>query len=538
MQVHPTSRPRPTKSHAELTLYDALKSCPGEGVAFHSLRLRDGAGFEGEGDFVLAHPTRGLLVLEVKGGRLELNDGLWRQNGKVLELAPRDQGQRFVRKLVEVLRHAGLEAPSYCVACAFPDCEFSTGPSNGDLQGLVLGARDLPHLATVLDDVFTAAIPHPRVPKNRRWIEKLRALWGETWVPTVTLSDRVEAQQQRVALDDAQYRILEFAGDTPRARVTGEAGSGKTLIATELCRRRHAKGLNTLYLCFTDALARAVARQFGDQLGLKAISIRQFAVELLRQSGTPIATPSQAFWNDVSFQAACDALPPPHERPDMVVVDEGQDFEANDWELVQQLAGPRGLWVFHDERQAFWSERKIPPALEATLGGVLTLQKGQRCPPQLAAFADQYVSGATEPLNVGDALSIVSCDEGKIVDRVRHELERLIKAGARPEQIAVVSLAGQTRSAVFNLRAFGSIAARHADDPEAASTVVVETFLRFKGLERPFLVLTELGGAHVTHYETRMYIALTRATVKAVVIAEPPCLEADARLRGVLERQR
>lgn len=537
MHVFPSSRPRPTKSHAELAVYDALKACSAEGLVFHSLRLRDGQGFEGEGDFVLAHPTRGLLVLEVKGGRIELSDGLWKQNGKVLEVAPRDQGQRFVRKLVDVLRSEGLEVPSFGVACAFPDCEFSRGPTNGDLAGLIIGARELPHLSSVLDAVFTAAIPAPRVVRSRKWMDRLKTLWGETWVPTVSLSDRVEDEAKRVALDAAQYRLLEFAGETPRAQVTGEAGSGKTLIAMELCRRRHARGLRTLYLCFTDALARAVDRQFGAQAGLKAISIRQFAVELLRKSGVAIPAPDKKFWDEVSFQAACDALPLEGERPDMVVVDEGQDFELNDWELVQQLAGSRGLWVFRDSRQAFWSERQVPDALERSLGAVLSLPKGQRCPPGLAAFADQYVSETRDPPDVGGVLNIIESSEERVVERVRHELEALLREGARPEQIAVVSLSGQTRSKLFACQSFGTIPACHADANEAASSVVVETFLRFKGLERPFVIVAELGGAHVTHYETRMYIALTRATVKAIVIADSARIAADERLRRVRENK-
>jgi SEC-C motif-containing protein len=48
-------------------------------------------GYLGEGDFVLAHPTRGLLVLEVKAGRIEQRDGRWFSNGVPLDEAPRDQ---------------------------------------------------------------------------------------------------------------------------------------------------------------------------------------------------------------------------------------------------------------------------------------------------------------------------------------------------------------------------------------------------------------------------------------------------------------
>ena len=57
-------------------------------LAWHSLRLRDGDNLDGEGDFVIAAPKRGLLVLEVKGGHVEVRDGRWFQNGKPLKTAP------------------------------------------------------------------------------------------------------------------------------------------------------------------------------------------------------------------------------------------------------------------------------------------------------------------------------------------------------------------------------------------------------------------------------------------------------------------
>ena len=44
------------------------------------------------------------------------------------------------------------------------------------------------------------------------------------------------------------------------------------------------------------------------------------------------------------------------------------------------------------------------------------------------------------------------------------------------------------------------------------------------------MIITELGGKHVTHYETRMHIALTRATVQAIVIADSQSAQGDERL--------
>jgi DNA helicase IV len=263
--------------------------------------------------------------------------------------------------------------------------------------------------------------------------------------------------------------------------------------------------------------------------------VRQLAVDLLQGSGTQIPHRDQSFWEQVSLNAACEALPPEGDRPQLVVVDEGQDFEEGDWMLVDQLAGPRGLWVFQDRRQAYWSDRGITDSLRKTLGADLNLPTSYRCPQSLSTFAEQYVDAnlpGTRP--APDVLKLVPCAEVDVTERVRHELEVLLRQGAKPEQIVIVSLAGQTRSKLFGLEKLGSTKLVHADSPDAGKSAVVETFLRFKGLERPFVILTELGGKHVTHYETRMYIALTRATVQAIVVADTTALASDARLQSLL----
>ena len=84
----------------------------------------------------------------------------------------------------------------------------------------MLGRRDLPHLDLVLPDVIKHAVPSMRAPKSRRWIEKLKALWGDSWVPSVHLGDRVDdakefkriynPDQVELVCKDAE-RIMNFS---------------------------------------------------------------------------------------------------------------------------------------------------------------------------------------------------------------------------------------------------------------------------------------------------------------------------------------
>ncbi|MCI0574437.1 MAG: hypothetical protein L0Y66_27200, partial [Myxococcaceae bacterium] len=115
-------------------------------------------------------------------------------------------------------------------------------------------------------------------------------------------------------------------------------------------------------------------------------------------------------------------------------------------------------------------------------------------------------------------------------ERLLAVLDALIREGARPGDIAVLSLGGQLRSRVMQLERLGEHRLSRADGPEAGSCVVADTFLRFKGLERPFVVLTELSEGRGRSYGTRMHIALTRAVVGATVLCGPEDLVLDPRL--------
>ena len=97
-------------------------------------------------------------------------------------------------------------------------------------------------------------------------------------------------------------------------------------------------------------------------------------------------------------------------------------------------------------------------------------------------------------------------------ERIALEISKLLGDGLQPGQIAILSLRGAAETeSIVNLERFGIHRVVPAVDPEVKSHVVVETFLRFKGLERPAIIITDVHLAiEKTDYAKRMYIALTR----------------------------
>jgi hypothetical protein len=493
---------------------------PAGWYAWHSLRVRDTHGYLGEGDFVLAHPERGLLALEVKGGRIEQRDGRWFSNGCALDEAPRDQAERFLGKLRRRLADAGCVPPAWGAAVCFPDTAFDRQPTEDDLSGVVLGATQLPHLAVALPGVLERALPAAREARGA-WIDGLHRLWGETWVPSLSLGTRArEVAERRFALDAVQLSILEGLLGNERVLVQGGAGSGKTLLAAEAARRHAALGKRVVVLCFTQPLGKWLASRLAPD-GVEVHTVSGFAKGLVDAADGPSAPESMTdseYWKEVLLRAGelCE------QRWDTVVVDEAQDLEEEAWLLVQELADGRRLWGFHDPGQSFWTDRHPPAQL---FGTTFVLPRGQRCPAGVEALANRFAGAAADGRLVEEAkaagtLALVAAPSASsLADKVGEEVDRLLSAGLAPGDIGIVSLRGRTgRDAIFTRERIGRHRFVGADHPEMEDRLVADSFLRWKGLERPAVVVTDLPDAELSQLGIRMYVALTRALVCARLV--------------------
>lgn len=532
MSVHPTSGPRPTSSEGERIFYRALiAGLPKGWSAWHSLRVRADTVWEGESDFVFAIPDRAILIVEVKGGAVECRDGQWFQSGTPMKRSPRDQAHGFLRVLKRKLEDTyNGPLPPILIATAFPQTPFQAPPSHGDLTNAVLGQQDLPWVGVALEAMVDKQLGKSAPVKDQGWSSALHRLWGETWVPRISLGARIQLRgHELVPLDADQLGFIAMLDHSERLHISGGPGTGKTLLARAVCERRAP----ALYLCWTRALAVAIrASGIAD-----AWTVREYAAHLLEQAGVPVADgapPSawpQETWETIALQAAVDAVPAKRAHR-IVVVDEAQDFAEGEWELVKALAGDGPLWAFGDGGQSFWADRGVPKGL---FGGAFQLRARYRCPEALATFADLYRPGSegVRPTRCPDLRVVaVKGDEDAVFERVKTEVSKALKDGAKPGDIAILSLVGQSKSDLFKAKSIGDVALVRADAPDAPEHVVADTFLRFKGLERPYVIVTELSSGP-ERYDVRMHVALTRATLACVVVGTEEEIARDSRLAAV-----
>jgi hypothetical protein len=536
--VYPREEPRSTGSKAEVVVYNALKSrLPAGWYAWHSLRIMEDDGIFGEGDFLIANPERGMLALEVKGGNIFQKDGRWFQNGALMDPEPRTQANQFVHKLIHRLERDNCAPPSFGVGTCFPDVPFDVPPGEDDLSRTTIGAQDLPWLDEKLKSLMERALPPPRRPRGR-WIERLYQLWGDTWIPSLGLGTRSRIEEaQRVSLDAEQIRTIQMVERNNNLLVEGGAGTGKTLLAREAACRFAARGEKVLLLCFTNGLAEWLRRTISSS-NVRVSALGRFALDVARSAGKPANEPTdKSGWDELLLEVTADLLPRSARDWQTVIVDEAQDLSDVEWEMVRELAQGKRLWVFHDPAQHFWPERNLPEWVSRFFH--LLLPENHRCDPGIMALANCYRDPATldasreiiEKAIADQTIGIVQCpSESAIPDRIANEIAKLRSAGLKPSEIAIVSLRGQTGARTFGLERIGAYRVVKADDPAAANEIVDDTFLRFKGLERPAVIVTDLNLVHGRR-AVRMYIAITRALTAIRFVATREAFFNDEVLR-------
>ena len=222
-------------------------------LVFHSLNYPQGTEknkkqsyeFFGESDFVILVPSRGLINIEVKGGKISREDGIWYTNnrfGKHKIKDPFKQATNSLFKIGGYLKTKDILIPQdYLVI--FPDCEFDTTGIEISDQNLVSGEIN-PKLLNTLNNIIENHLIeangrfHPKESDLNQIIKVLRPNF------TSNLSSKNLLNQSRKQIDkftNEQTKILE-SYNSNRLIVTGGQGTGKTIIAEEIAKKKLLEG--------------------------------------------------------------------------------------------------------------------------------------------------------------------------------------------------------------------------------------------------------------------------------------------------------
>ena len=504
---------------------------------------------QGEADFVVIIPEKGTFTLEVKGGTIYRDRGIWYSqnrygvsntiNDPVSEASNASQAFKgFVSRHPRNPMGDKLEGTVFGFGVMFPDCSFHDKISMIELADEQLADADdcispqtLKNYLLRLADFWRIAfrdnrkVKLPSAHQSRLITDILRPDFDAR----ISLQSTIRNVENKVLeLTENQLSVLDGLTDNDRCLVKGGAGTGKTTLSLTLTERMCKAGKQVGFFCFNKQLAYDLQKRTAGKNGLLCDSFTEYMKRVSRQGGFAVPeedgeNAAQYYLDELPshFMEAFAALDLP--QLDFLVLDEGQDLmrpqylDAMDWILKGGLKD--GSWYFFmdAERQDLYGASGGADTVRAELKnrGIsytnYTLTDNCRNSRAISEKIDAIFGTKTRQRNdaeKGEEVRFRSYkddeDERRILDSILSELKQ---NGIGTDQVVILSTVRFENSPVSNLAGWPITTSYE----NRKGRILFSTVYTFKGLDAPVVILTDINHFYYANNKMTLYVGMSRA---------------------------
>ena len=518
-------------------------------------------------DFIIIHKNKGILFLECKGGNISYNPNevRWYQNKKQLKKSPIKQANDGKLNLINFLK-----SPKYREEInidAIPTIHGAIFPNTPKPDSLHLGADIKPEMiiwAQDYDEFEKSIINLLDINQSTKDItddEKRliqRILYGDRLDNPFKEILKHGEHMQEIEFDEDQRMLYNFMFSNKRLIIRGLAGTGKTILAAKKATEESNNEKRVLVLTKTVGVGRFLSlltrsKQFKRNF-LEISSIDGFVSNLARRLKMDISNP-QKLEDDEKRKHFDEYLPNlckkifeenVDKKFDVLIVDEGQDFHKNWYEVLKQMVKDDGhMFLFYDPLQ-----KQISNSMAETLNEnkdnypYFNLTANYRNSSLITNFLSKLINKFYSDVNAsyskfskfdGKKPEFIVADSfDEIVDKSKNKVLRLISEekfnGSDIAILSDLSMKPANYNSKNSLRAnleendLEVISAREYAMPYIRegyeNKITFDSIKRFKGLEKPIIILVNLDNNLDNEDKMRdIYSGLSRARGHLIIVS-------------------
>ncbi len=509
---------------SEIMFYDYARLLPDNwfvlyGVTWY-VRVRNNSWSEGEADFVILSPETGLVVIEIKGGRIGRDDKGWYSVDRNQETHrikdPALQAANCKHNLLRCIREkenfSSRFIPARHMVC-FPNVSEKDSPILIDVpREMQILSEDFNHLKNHILEFANRNYDAIDL-KNSKLTPRECSEIADILKPNFDCPNRwsTQAHKQEIIMDaltDEQSYLWEIMGDNDRMALYGPAGSGKTILALKLIKQVVKNGGSAL------ALLPSVALQHYYSASIQSDKLTVSSYQRLE---------GQSYDKNIYS---------------LIVIDEAQDLSEDEWLVLYEMfriQESKKLVCVFDSNQKLKSFGQSCP-IENLIP--LRLSKILRNTKQIGEFSSKFFSGDRPCTVVGPNGAKVQFTTIEDSSNISDEISKLIahyvfEEGFNYSDIAILfadnektkfkKIANHGNSIGVSFRSSKGFNTSYV---HKSPIVIAESVFSFRGLESKIVILTGLDNLKSQIKDAACYIGISRARNILHIIAEPATVKA------------
>ena len=545
------------KSSAEKKIFRLLRDADNtdDFVVLHSMGLaKHQEKRRGEIDFLILC-KKGIIVLEVKGGRIKREGGIWTTTNRYgitnnLHESPYEQVSSAMFALEKYIQTEFSDDPrlsklifGYGVVCPnTPEKDLLFG-SDGD-RSITYTLEDsrLPitrYIGRVVSFIEAQSQGKKYNPTTEDIEQVLEYLRGDFDCLPALWVKAEETSEELLELTKEQYAVLDVSARKDRIICRGAAGTGKTLLACREAQISTRKGRQVLFLCYNRNLADALSYSLTEDNGLENLkidSIYRFMNWLISESSfqeefmeKKAACETDELYSTVyPYYATLACMD--RDTWDQIIIDEGQDFMTNeildflDACVSGGLESGKWRWFMDDNNQAGiygrYDKKSVHRLEHFGTGQLLTIncRNTKQIHEETLMLVNPEVGAVARVEGLPVRYAWFKDTVGQ-VGALERQLERLRDEGIPSSDIIILStrsgdqcIASKVDKDLVKPFELSDITSNNS------SQISYSTISAYKGLESSIVILTDIEEIEGDWWSSVLYVGMSRARVELIVL--------------------